>query len=65
MTKMKTTYIAPEMTVVRLQHHSIICASPNNLDGQNVSTFSSGGGTVNEESSVWTKESHNVWDEEW
>ena len=59
---MKTTYIQPEMTVVRLQHHSIICTSPGSYDGESVSIQSS---SITDEGSVWTKESDGVWDEEW
>ena len=53
------------MTVVRLQHQSLICTSPNGYDGQSISVSSS---TINDEGGVWTKEetgSSGVWDEEW
>ena len=59
---MKTTYIHPEITVVRLQQQHIICTSPGDNDGQSISIQS---GSINDESSVWTKESSSVWDQEW
>ena len=59
---MKTTYIQPEITIVRLQQQHIICTSPGDLDGQSISIQS---GSINDESSVWTKESSGVWDQEW
>ena len=62
---MKTTYIQPEMTVVRLQHQGLICTSPGGYDGQSISIQS---GSINDEGGVWTKEetgSSGVWDEEW
>ena len=59
---MKKTYIQPEMTIVRLQHHSIMCTSPGGYDGQSVSIQS---GSIINEGNVWTRESSSVWDEEW
>ena len=62
---MKTTYIQPEMTVVRLQHQGLICTSPNGYDGQGIGVSSS---SIDDEGAVWTKEdtgSGGVWDEVW
>ncbi|MBO4840352.1 MAG: hypothetical protein J5524_04550 [Bacteroidaceae bacterium] len=57
------TYIQPQVTAVRLQQQHIICTSgPGDLDGQSLSIPN---GTITNESSVWTKESSSVWDEEW
>ena len=53
------------MTVVRLQHHSIICTSPNSLDGRSLNISSGDGNQVSDENGVWAKESGNIWDEEW
>ena len=63
---MKTPYITPDILEVRLQHHGIICTStnPNGYDGY-TTPVPGGGGTIGDEGGVWTKESSNVWDEEW
>ena len=53
------------MTVVRLQHQSLICTSPNGYDGQGIGVSSS---SIDDEGAVWTKEdtgSGGVWDEVW
>ena len=59
---MKTTYIQPEMTVVRLQHQGMICESIvkgiNNTDED----IKYGGGGSGE---AYTKKSGSIWDEEW
>ena len=62
---MKKIYIQPEMAVVRLQHHNIICTSPGGYDNQKLGMRGGSGNQVNDEGSVWTKESGNIWDEEW
>lgn len=64
---MKTTYIQPSIIEVRLQHHSIICTSttPDGYDGYTPPVSGGSGGTITDEGGVWTKESHNIWDEEW
>ena len=57
------TYIQPEITAVCLQQQHIICTSgPGDLDGESLSIP---GGTITNESSVWTRESHSTWDQEW
>ena len=52
------------MTVVRLQHHSIICQSirgmSSNLSGDDAIGYGGGGS-----GEVRTKESGSIWDEEW
>ena len=45
------------MVVVRLQHHSIICTSMNNVRGMNY------GGAGNGDSR--TRESTDIYDDEW
>ena len=50
------------MTVVRLQHQGLICNSPGGYEGQGISIQS---GSINNEESVWAKESSGLWDEEW
>ena len=61
---MKATYIQPGMSVVRLQHHSIICQSPavSSLSNPSGEGISYGGGGSGES---YTKEQTGVWDEEW
>ena len=60
---MKTTYIQPEMTVVRLQHQCIICQSIvnsiENPTGEDI-TYGRGGS-----SEAYTKQSSSIWDNEW
>ena len=50
------------MMAVKLQHHSIICTSPGGHEGKGVGIK---GGLIDNEESVWTKESRDIWDEEW
>ena len=61
---MKTTYIQPEMTVVRLQHQGMICESIvkgfDNSTDEGI-TYGGGGGG----SEAYTKQSRSIWDEEW
>lgn len=60
---MKKTYLAPDMTVVRLQHHGIICLSDIDSNADlgfgGASTNNSGG------SFARTREYTSVWDQEW
>lgn len=60
---MKTTYIQPEITVVRLQHQGMICVSTvrgfSNPTDDDI-TYGSGGS-----GEAYTKQSGNLWDEEW
>ena len=57
------TYIQPAMLTVRLQHMQMLCESLTSVqDGSNNTGIGYGGeGT----GPARTKESHNVWDEEW
>lgn len=59
---MKKIYNQPRVTVVCLQQQHIICTSANDYDGHEIAMPS---GVVNDETAVWTKENHNVWEEEW
>ena len=61
---MKKIYQKPEMMVVRLQHHSIICQSPavSSLSNPSGEGISYGGGGSGES---YTKEQTGIWDEEW
>ena len=61
---MKKTYIIPEALTVSLNTSTIIAASPNNI---NISGTTGTANFINEEPTgeVLTKESVNVWDEEW
>lgn len=56
------TYIKPNMTVVRLQHHSIICQSGRARALSNSDGIGYGGGGSGD---AYTKESETVWDDEW
>jgi len=51
------------MIVVRLQHQSFICQSVTGTKGN--AGIGYGGGSKNNTDEVRTKESGNVWDEEW
>ena len=62
---MKKTYLTPEILEVCLQHHGIICTSPNGYDGKSINMSGGTGNQISDENSVWTKESSSVWDEEW
>ncbi len=63
---MKKTYIHPAMMAMKLQHQGIICGSQigstttTGLDS-NLNYDANGGN----QSNAWTKESSNIWDEEW
>lgn len=59
---MKKTYLTPSMTVVRLQHHSIICSSMRGFSDGDVDY---GGASSNYDGEVRTRESSSVWDDEW
>ena len=61
---MNKTYLNPTMVVVKLQHSSIICASNGNIVSSingNAGLNYGGGGSGD----ARTKESSNIWDEEW
>ena len=55
------TYIQPSMTVVRLQHQSIICQSYVKSFNCAEDIDYGGGGSGD----AYTKESSSVWDDEW
>ncbi len=57
--KMKKTYIQPEMLTVVLQHTQMLCESITDVSGEGTSY---GGGSDEE---AHTKEATNVWDEGW
>ena len=50
------------MMVVLLQHQCLICETVNRVAG---GTFNYGGGSENNTGVVRTKESGNIWDDEW
>lgn len=56
------TYIKPNMRVVTLQHHSIICQSGRVGALSNSDDIGYGGGGSGDS---YTKESESVWDDEW
>ena len=61
---MKKTYQNPEMTVMKLQHQSIICLSE--IRGINSDDVDYGGASTNNAGGVIrTKESGGIWDDEW
>ena len=60
---MKKTYQNPEMTVVKLQHQSIICLSINSINSDDVDY--GGASTNNAGGVIRTKESGGIWDDEW
>lgn len=67
---MKRTYIVPEMTVVKLQSQNALLQASiqsfsSNLMGTDVISY--GGDSSNDTSGqgIRTKESVNIWDEEW
>ena len=57
---MKRIYLKPEMMAVRIQHGSIICESVKSVNSN--AGFNYGGEGAGP---ARTKESHNIWDEEW
>ena len=60
---MKKTYIQPEMLTAKLQHMQMLCESLTSVEDDSTGTniIYAGEGT----GPARTKESHNVWDEEW
>ena len=58
-------YINPTITVVHLQHQSIICESVLGADGNADLNYRGGNSTDSNGSYARTKESSGVWDEEW
>jgi hypothetical protein len=59
------TYLTPSMTVVKLQHRSIICESILDAVEGNAGIGYGGAGSNNEGSIIRTREYNSVWDEEW
>ena len=55
------TYIQPTMTVVRLQHHSIICQSTIRGFSCTDDIYYGGGSSGDS----YTRESSSIWDNEW
>ena len=62
---MKRTYLTPSMTVVKLQHQSIICESILDAVEGNAGIGYGGAGSNNDGGIVRTKESSGIWDDEW
>ena len=60
---MKKTYIQPEMLTVKIQHMQMLCESLTAVEDGSESTSISYGGEGT--GPARTKESNNVWDEEW
>lgn len=65
---MKKCYLTPAVTIVKMQSMSIICGS-DNVDSvsSNVGLQGAGanGSIIGTNTYARTKESSNVWDEEW
>lgn len=59
---MKKKYMAPAMTLVRIQHASLICQSITTMES-NVELHYRGGSST-EESRVKLN-NYNVWDDDW
>ena len=59
---MKKTYLTPSMTVVRLQHHSIICQSSFVKGFSSTDDIDYGGGGSGDS---YTRESISIWEDEW
>jgi len=62
---MKRTYLTPSMVMVRLQHQSIICQSPQMTSMSQGDTGYGGASSNNTSGEARTRESSGVWDEEW
>ena len=59
---MKKTYISPSMLAVKLNTRQCILTVSGGMSGTlNIDDEN----TITSSSSVWTKESNSVWDEEW
>lgn len=61
---MKRIYLKPEMMAVRILHGSIICGSVKTVSS-NLDDLYYGGESNENNSSARTKESYNIWDDEW
>ena len=66
---MKKTYIAPGMTVVRLQYQGLLMQSvqsfSSNLAGEDAISYGGNSSNDNSGQGARTKEFGSVWDEEW
>ena len=62
---MKRTYLTPSMTVVKLQHQSIICESIIDAVGGNADIGYGGASSNNDGGIIRTREYNSVWDKEW
>lgn len=63
---MKKTYICPNMLAVKLNTKSnILTMSREGQDTTNITFGGNSGTEISDQSGVWTKESKNVWDNEW
>ena len=64
---MKQSYLNPTIVAVKLQHSGIICTSTTTIQG--LSSNLDGGDAINYGGAgtgdARTKESSNIWDEEW
>ena len=65
---MKKTYLTPGLTVVQLQHQGLLMQSARNVTTNltgNDAINMGGASSNNTGGIVRTKESSNIWDEEW
>ena len=49
----KQAYMKPAMRVVKIQQQHIICASPDNLDGQSLQMYDGDDYQIESEENVW------------
>ena len=61
---MKNAYLKPMMLVVKIQHSGIICESTVTTLQSNAS-LKLGGSDASYEGEIRTKESSDIWDDEW
>ena len=61
---MKNAYLKPMMLVVKIQHSGIICESTVTTLQSNAS-LNLGGSDASYKGEIRTKESSDIWDDEW
>ena len=61
---MKKNYIAPGITVVRLQHNTQMMHN-NSMHSVNSDDVGYGGASSNNDGGVRARQAGNIWDDEW
>lgn len=61
---MKKSYLSPELIIVQLQHQGLLMLSVGEVQS-NADVNYGGASSNNEDGIIRSKESGNIWDEEW